>query len=247
VAEPLFAFREAAVGYGSPLLRNINWQVDEGQFWGIFGPNGAGKTTLVKTLLGSLKPLGGRVEMRQGVRVGYVPQLSQVRESMPLTVRQVIKLGALGLQGLPKVAETLARVGLEGHEESLFASLSGGQRQRVMVARALHRRPRLLILDEPTNGVDLPTRHALMALMRRLHNEGMTLLLVTHLLGEIGPEVGHFLWVDSRENLFLCGRREKVLSDPALEAAYGGGIKVVDVAGEPVLTWASGENGASHD
>jgi ABC-type Mn2+/Zn2+ transport system ATPase subunit len=166
---------------------------------------------------------------------------------MPLTVRQVIKLGALGLQGLPKVAETLARVGLEGHEESLFASLSGGQRQRVMVARALHRRPRLLILDEPTNGVDLPTRHALMALMRRLHNEGMTLLLVTHLLGEIGPEVGHFLWVDSRENLFLCGRREKVLSDPALEAAYGGGIKVVDVAGEPVLTWASGENGASHD
>ncbi len=246
MAEPLFSFQETAVGYGSPLLQGLDWQVFPGQFWGIFGPNGAGKTTLIKTLLGALKPLGGRVEMRTGVRVGYVPQLSQVRESMPLTVKQVIKLGALGLCGLPPVKATLARVGLEGQENALFASLSGGQRQRVMVARALHRRPELLILDEPTNGVDLPTRHALMALMRRLHKEGMTLLLVTHLLGETGPEVGHFLWVDSRENLCLRGPRDKVLSDPALEAAYGGGLKVVDVAGEPVLTWAAFENGDNH-
>ncbi len=247
MAERVFAFENAAVGYGPPLLRDVNWVAEEGQFWGIFGPNGAGKTTLVKTLLGALKPLAGQVKMSPGLRVGYVPQLSQVRESMPLTVKQVIKLGALGLRDLPPVAETLARVGLEGRERALFASLSGGQRQRVMVARALHRRPRLLILDEPTNGVDLPTRHALMALMRRLHKEGMTLLLVTHLLGEIGPEVGNFLWVDSKENLCLCGPREDVLSNPALEAAYGGGLRVIDVAGEPVLTWTAAENGAIHD
>jgi ABC-type Mn2+/Zn2+ transport system ATPase subunit len=239
MADDLFALESAAIGYGRPLLSGISLAIGRGEYWGIFGPNGAGKTTLIKTLLGVLKPLSGTLQRAEGIRLGYVPQLSAVRESLPLSVREVVELGALGLHDTMPVREALARVDLADRERSPFRDLSGGQRQRAMVARALHRRPDVLVLDEPTNGIDLITRHALMSLFHDLNHEGMTVLLVTHLLAEIGPEVDRFLWLDSREGLCLAGPREEVLGDPRLAAAYGAGLKILDVAGEPVLTWVS--------
>jgi zinc transport system ATP-binding protein len=241
VAEALFSLRGVAIGYGRPLLSGITLSVGRGEYWGIFGPNGAGKTTLIKTLLGVIQPLSGEVRRAPGVRLGYVPQLAAVRESLPLSVRQVVELGALDLKGLPPVGEALARVGLKELDREPFMALSGGQRQRVMVARALHRKPDVLVFDEPTNGVDLITRHALRHLTRELNGEGVAVLLITHLLGEIGPEVEHFLWLDARENLSLCGTRDQVLHDPRLERAYGAGLKSVEVGGETVLTWVCEE------
>ena len=244
MADTLYEMEGVAIGYGHPLLENISLTIKAGEYWGIFGPNGAGKTTLLKTILGVLKPLAGTVWRAPNLRLGYVPQLASVRESMPLSVRQVVELGALDLKGLPPVSEALTRVGLTDLERELFNDLSGGQRQRLMVARALHRQPHALILDEPTNGVDLITRHALRDLMRELNAEGVTLLLITHLLGEIGPEVGHFLWLDARQSLCLAGERDSVLGDPRLAQAYGAGLTVVQMGGEAVLTWK--ENGAGH-
>ncbi len=246
MADALFEVDDASIGYGRPLLGDCTVRIGRGEFWGIFGPNGAGKTTFIKVLLGVLKPLAGTVRRAPGLRLGYVPQLSSVRESLPLSVRQVLELGALDLTERPDPARTLERVGLEGFAGRRFMDLSGGQRQRVMVARALHRRPDVLVLDEPTNGVDIPTRHALSDLMRRLHGEGVTLLLVTHLLNEIGPEVDHFLWLDGKESLFLAGDRERVLADPRLAKAYGAGLAILDVQGEPVLTWHAAVNGGAH-
>jgi ABC-type Mn2+/Zn2+ transport system ATPase subunit len=237
MAEPLFRMEGVAIGYGRPILSGISLAIEKGQYWGIFGPNGAGKTTLVKTLLGVLRPLAGSVRRRPGLRLAYVPQLTAVQEAMPLSVRQVVELGALDLKGLPPVSEALLRVGLKYMERERFGDLSGGQRQRLMVARALHRQPQALLLDEPTNGVDLLTRNTLRDLLRELNLQGVTLLLITHLLGEIGPEVGHFLWLDARHGLCLCGERATVLHSPELARAYGGGLKAVDVAGETLLAW----------
>ena len=239
MADTLFSLEGAAIGYGSPLLSGITLAIRPGDYWGIFGPNGAGKTTLIKTLLGVVRPISGTLRRAEGVRLGYVPQLSSVRESLPLSVRQVVELGALDLKDPLPVQEALSRVGLEDVVRVPFRTLSGGQRQRVMVARALHRRPNVLVLDEPTNGIDLITRHALMRLFQELNGEGMTLLLVTHLMAEIGAEVKRFLWLDSREGLCISGDREEVLRDPRLAKAYGAGLQILDVAGEPVLTWAS--------
>jgi ABC-type Mn2+/Zn2+ transport system ATPase subunit len=236
----------AAIGYGRPLLCGISLSVCRGEYWGVFGPNGGGKTTLVKTLLGAIPTLAGRIRRPAGTRVGYVPQLSSVRESLPLSVRQVVELGGLDLRGLGAVSEALARVGLGDMERKPFAGLSGGQRQRVMVARALHRKPGVLVLDEPTNGIDLVTRHALMHLLRDLNGEGMTILLVTHLLGEIGPEVRKFLWLDAREGLFIGGDRDAVLADPRLKAVYGAGLRAVDVGGDTVLAWHCEEGEVPH-
>lgn len=238
MGEPLFTVENISIGYSRPLLDGISFTIGRGDYWGIFGPNGAGKTTLIKTLLGVLPPLAGVVRRAPGLHLGYVPQLAGVRESLPLSVRQVVELGALDMRSTRPVAEALDRVGLKDLERASFGSLSGGQRQRVMVARALHREPDVLVLDEPTNGVDLITRHTLRHLTRELNEEGVAVLLITHLLGEIGPEVTRFLWLDSRESLFLSGPREAVLSDPGLVRAYGAGLHAADVAGESVLTWA---------
>jgi ABC-type Mn2+/Zn2+ transport system ATPase subunit len=240
VGEPLFVAEGVAIGYRRPILEGVSFAIQRGEYWGVFGPNGAGKTTLIKTLLGVVKPLAGEIRRAPSVHLGYVPQLTSLRESLPLSVRQVVELGALDMKSTRPVSEVLERVGLAHLERAPFASLSGGQRQRVMVARALHRGPDLLVLDEPTNGVDLITRHALRDLTRELNAEGMAVLLITHLLGEIGPEVTRFLWLDSREGLFLGGPREEVLASPELSRAYGVGLRAVDVAGESVLTWVGG-------
>ncbi len=245
MAEALFSAEGLSIGYTKPLLSDLAFSIGRGEFWGVFGPNGAGKTTLIKTLLGVQRPLAGALNRAEGLRLGYVPQLTSVRDTLPLCVRQVVELGALDLKDLPSVGEALSRVGLKDLQKEPFSALSGGQRQRVMVARALHRRPDVLVLDEPTNGVDLQTRHALRSLMRELNEEGVTLLLITHLLNEIGPEVGHFLWLDAREGLFLAGDRAEVLADFRLRKAYGAGLKAVEVAGETVLTWTNGRE-ASH-
>jgi len=234
-----FDVQGVAIGYGRPLLNDISFRIERGDYWGIFGPNGAGKTTLIKVLLGALSPLSGRIRSPEDLRLGYVPQLTALCDSLPLTVRKILQLGSLDLRNPPDPSETLERLGLRHLEGKLFADLSGGQRQLAIVARALHRNPDILVLDEPTSGVDLPTRYAIGDLLQKRHEEGMTILLITHLLAEIGPEVNRFLWLDSVQDLFLCGNREEVLQSPRLREAYGASLRIADVDGRPVITWCN--------
>lgn len=181
-----------------PALENVTLAVREGERLGVLGPNGGGKSTLLKVVLGVLKPQHGRVMVfgreptaaaRAGL-VGYVPQGLEVEKGFPLSVRQVVELAvSWRLPGWKKLQESerarldelLKVVGASGFAEKPIGSLSGGQLQRVMIARALAPRPRLLVLDEPTVGIDAAGQAQFAALLEAVHAQtGVTMLVVSH-------------------------------------------------------------------
>jgi len=178
-------------------LDGFSVEVDRGEFFGLLGPNGAGKTTLIETLVGLAEPTGGTAEVfghdvvadRRAVRtrVGLAPQEYNVDRFFP--VREVLEHKA-GYHGFPREeAKTRAdwaldRVGLQQKAGATFKSLSGGMKRRVLLARALVTDPNLLILDEPTAGVDVQLRREVWEVVRDLNDEGMTVLLTTHYIEE---------------------------------------------------------------
>ncbi len=170
---------------GRPVLERVDLAVAPGETVGLIGPNGAGKTTLLRAVLGLLKPESGTVETGAG-RPGYVPQKHEFTWDFPITVHgAVLNARARWLRGPNRddrdaAAEALDRVGLADLAKRPVGELSGGQRQRVLVARALARRPSLLLLDEPFTGVDVPTQELLTELLARLAEEGAAILMTTH-------------------------------------------------------------------
>src|ERR1043166_2324297 len=193
----LIVFERADLGYGNRrILSGIDFDVVAGDFLGIVGPNGAGKTTLLKAILGLLKPMAGRVERPAGsVNIGYVPQRESVDTLFPLTVLDIVLMGRysrLGPFGRPtrddkeRAFKALDHVGIRDLANRSYQNLSGGQKQRALIARALVGEPTLLILDEPTNGMDLVSEKAIMELVRHLHDvDRITVLMVSHLLNTV--------------------------------------------------------------
>ncbi|HEX8912598.1 MAG TPA: ABC transporter ATP-binding protein [Humisphaera sp.] len=187
-------------GYGSQLvLEGIDLAVEQGTTLGLIGPNGGGKTTLMKLMLGLLTPTKGTIRIaglppRQAVRkgdlVGYLPQRPRPPSGFPATVRQVVRMGLAGKTGLLRshsrddlaFADALIdRVGLAGKADEPVGSLSGGQLQRAYIARALAPRPKLLLLDEPTVGVDRAGQERFITFIQELKTElGLTLVFVSH-------------------------------------------------------------------
>lgn len=186
----LIRLQGVAGGYGRrAVVSGVDLEIHSGQYWFLLGPNGSGKTTLLRILLGLLPPHCGHVwldpERAHTGRIGYVPQRATLNPALPTTVREFVTLGTIG-SDRPRsgresdLAWALARMGLSGMERRNFWSLSGGQRQRALVARALIRRPSILVLDEPTEGLDTDALSSLLATLDDLHSEGATLILVTH-------------------------------------------------------------------
>ena len=227
---PLIVLRRAAFGYGGrPVLSGVDLDVAPGAFVGIVGPNGAGKTTLIRGVLGLLPPLEGTLE-RTTRRLGYVPQRESLDSIFPLNVEEVVHTGCYGrlsgaMRRLPReehelAARSLERVGLHEERRSRFNSLSGGQRQRVLIARALAMRPRVLILDEPTSGVDRPTRKLILDLLMRLNREeDLAILLVSHQLAMTREAVKQVLWVS--DGRVVAGTGEDVLRPEQLDELFG--------------------------
>ncbi len=187
---------------GKIVLDDINFTLQKGDFLGIVGPNGSGKSTLMKLILGLLPPSSGQVELfgqpvhkfRDWSKVGYVAQqVAHGTGGFPATVREVVASGLVGKVGLFRrlqakhyamVKEAVERVGLSEKLDQRIGSLSGGQLQRVFIARALVAEPELLILDEPTVGVDQESIEQFYGLLRSLKEDnGMTLMIVSHDVG----------------------------------------------------------------
>lgn len=240
----IIKFSDVTIGYGKKrILGNLNFSIVENDFVGIVGPNGAGKSTLLKTLLGSLKTLKGTVT-KDDLRFGYVPQRDLVQPLLPYTVYDVVMMGRYSLMGMFNnpgkkdkmlVEESLDNVGICDLKNYHYSSLSGGQRQRTLIARALAVKPSILILDEPTNGMDTPSHYALLNLIADLHKEKhLTILLVSHLLSDVANYVEKILLID--KNFFQFGTIAEILSEENLQKTYSSEFSVSNINGEFIIT-----------
>ncbi len=183
-----------AYGHAPAVLRDVDFEVQRGEFVAIAGPNGGGKTTLVRLVVGLEQPTAGRVELMVR-KVGYLPQRTQAGIDAPVTVRELVTtgrasrarlIGPLSSADRVSVQEAIDRVGLSSSADRRLTTLSGGQQQRAFIAKALASDPELLVLDEPTTGVDVEAQDAIAALLQRLRSElEMTILYVSHEFGAV--------------------------------------------------------------
>lgn len=239
---PLVALEDAAVGYhGRAVLSGIRLAVGPGDFLGVVGPNGGGKTTILRTLLGSLPPVAGRLVRPRPIRVGYVPQRDQVDGLWPFSAGEVVLMGRVprigplrrpGPEDRAAALQALARVGIEELAGARYGELSGGQRQRALIARALVAEPELLALDEPANGMDPGAEMATMDLLRELQAAGgPAVVMVSHRIESVVNAARSIAFVDRERGLFRVGPLEEMLRPEALQALYGRPVEVREEGG----------------
>jgi ABC-type Mn2+/Zn2+ transport system ATPase subunit len=222
--------------------------IHRGDFVGIVGPSGSGKTTLLKAVLGAVKPVEGHVTKKPGLRMGYVPQVESVDWNFPVTVLEVVAMTRTAGRFFPRISvkeraealEVLERLGLGGLENRHIRELSGGQQQRVFVARALFHRPELLVLDEPTSGVDVRTRHEVLHLLADLHDDGVSIVLTTHDLNGLAAHLPRLVCINT--SVIADGAPIDVLNSDVLEKTYGAPMEVLIHGGMPIVLDNGGDN-----
>lgn len=231
----LITFGGVTLGYGRrAVLTGLDFEIPDGDFLGLVGPNGAGKTTILRAILGSLAPMGGAISRADGLRFGYVPQRDQVDYNFPLKVVDVVLMGRYDRVGLARrpgrrdherARAALEHVGIAHLANEPLSALSGGQRQRALIARALVGEPNLLVLDEPTNGMDLVSTTQILGLVRELHErDGLTVLMVSHALNEVANYVRRIALV--LEGAFRVGAVDEIMTEDTLSEMYGIPVEV---------------------
>lgn len=253
--KPLIEFKEVTLGYGNRIvLKNLNLKIHEGDFFGIVGPNGSGKTTLLKAILGILKPLQGKILLTSPkdspeLSLGYVPQHSEIDQIFPLSVLEIVLMGRFKKLGPWKkpgkldqqiALRSLDSVGIAHLAPQLFQELSGGQKQRTLIARALAAEPQILVLDEPTSGMDLTSERNMMKLIQTLHDRNnLSIVMATHNLNLV---VNYAQQITILGERVLTGPSREILSEENLSKVYHLKVIIREVNGTKVIL-AGGEEG----
>ncbi|MEW6475224.1 MAG: metal ABC transporter ATP-binding protein [Actinomycetota bacterium] len=251
-----FAVAAAGVdaGYGGRVvLSRLDLSVDRGELLGVVGPSGSGKSTLLRLLTGAvglyrgvLEVMGRPVERSTPWSIGFVPQLAAGERHFPLTVEQVVLLGLaaeskrspwFSRQERRKARALIDRLGLGDHARRRIGELSGGQQQRALLARAMVRDPALLLLDEPTSGVDLASRAEVLRLLDDLNRDGLTILLTTHDLNWVAAHLPRVVCLHG--NVKADGPPAEVLTPRVLAATFEADLRIVRDGDAVLLTDAS--------
>lgn len=227
---------------GKEVLHNINLKINEGVFIGIVGPNGGGKTTLLKTIIGLIKPQKGDIlifgkepidQSKRGI-FGYLPQHQNIDTNFPITTLEVVMMG-LPRRGLfrryskddyNRAKEMITLMGMDGFENHPFGSLSGGQQQRVSIARALAHNPKILVLDEPSTGIDVVGQEDFYHLLRGLQKRfNLTIIMVSHDIGTITTYVDEIACMN--RTLHYHGNPLGAFDKDVLKGLYGKSIEII--------------------
>jgi zinc transport system ATP-binding protein len=230
--EPIVALRDVWVWLGENLaLRDVSLTIGAGKFVGLMGPNGSGKTTLLKVIAGLIKPDRGEVWVAGPISrtVGYVPQEQTADPEFPVTACDVVEMGLYGNLGLvPRVREpekaairrALRQVGMEDLARRRFGELSGGQKQRVLIARAVVGHPALLLLDEPTTGVDPRARDDFYRLLAQLRSDlALTVILASHDVEAVPQQVDEIICIN--QSVYVHAPPDEIAHTDAFRRAYG--------------------------
>ena len=242
---PIVELKGVSCGYDrQEVLTGVTLRIMPGDFVGLLGPSGSGKTTLLRAVLGAVDIFQGEVlvdgvsTMRRRPRAGYVPQLETIDWNFPVTVQEAVMMGRTTDSPLfpwykrkdrDLAREMMERLGIFDLARRHIRELSGGQQQRVFLARALISSPRLLLLDEPTSGVDIKTRDDVMHLLHELNHQGITIIMTTH---EINAVAVHLPWLVCLSGRVLAeGPPDRVITPETLRVTYGAEMPVIRYQG----------------
>lgn len=225
----LIECKRLSVGYDKKVVcKDINFKVEEGDYLCILGENGSGKSTLLKTILGLNKAVFGKVIFEKSLsknKLGYLPQQNDFQKDFPATVKEVIMSGFISQMGLRpfynkaeknKANGIIEFLGLENLTKNGFKELSGGQQQRILLARALCATDKILVLDEPTNGLDSKTTNQFYKLLKNLNNSGLTIIMVSHNLDKVMEYASHIVYL--KDSMIFNGTKQEFESSDIMSA-----------------------------
>ncbi|MGH7845308.1 MAG: metal ABC transporter ATP-binding protein [Candidatus Binatia bacterium] len=238
---PLLELSGVTCRYGrAPAIEGVALKIWPGQFVAVVGPNGGGKTTLLRTILGAVRPAAGKVALRKKEvtgpaleKIGYVPQLETIDWDFPITVEEVILMGLFRKnhwlrratkQDRGKVQAVMERLNLSGLGKRHIRELSGGQQQAVFLARALMGEPELILLDEPTAGLDIRSRDDVIHFLHEINHHGVAIVITAHDLNWVAA---HLPWVICLNRRIIAeGRPQDVFTREVLQETYRGDMVV---------------------